>query len=28
MEYNHKTHSELGMSPLRAYIDHKDVGRP
>ena len=28
MEYNRKTHSELGLSPLRAYIDHKDVGRP
>ena len=28
MEYNHKTHSELGMSPLHCYLHHKDVGRP
>jgi transposase InsO family protein len=28
MEYNRKTHSELGMSPLQAFIQHKDVGRP
>jgi putative transposase len=28
MEYNHKTHSELGMSPLHCYLQHKDVGRP
>jgi len=28
MEYNRKTHSELGMSPLQCYLHHKDVGRP
>lgn len=28
MEYNRKTHSELGLSPLQAFIQHKDVGRP
>jgi putative transposase len=28
MEYNRKTHSELGMSPLQRYLQHKDVGRP
>ena len=28
MEYNRKLHSELGTSPLRSYLDHKDVGRP
>ncbi len=28
MEYNRKTHSELGMTPLQAAIQHKDVGRP
>ena len=28
MEYNRKPHSELGMSPLQCYLQHKDVGRP
>ena len=28
MEYNHKTHSELGKSPLQCYLQDKDVGRP
>jgi hypothetical protein len=28
MEYNRKTHSELGTSPLQCYLHHKDVGRP
>ena len=28
MEYNRKTHSELGESPLQRYLHHKDVGRP
>jgi transposase InsO family protein len=28
MEYNRKTHSELGQSPLQRYLHHKDVGRP
>jgi hypothetical protein len=28
MEYNRKTHSELGTSPLDRYLHHKDVGRP
>jgi putative transposase len=28
MEYNRKAHSELGQSPLQAYLHHKDVGRP
>lgn len=28
MEYNRTTHSELGMSPLQAALQHKDVGRP
>jgi transposase InsO family protein len=28
MEYNRKIHSELGISPLQAFIQHKDVGRP
>ena len=28
MEYNRKTHSELGQSPLQCYLHHKDVGRP
>jgi len=28
MEYNRKTHSELGQSPLQRYVHHKDVGRP
>ena len=28
MEYNRKTHSEIGQSPLSRYLDTKDVGRP
>jgi len=28
MEYNRKTHSELGMTPWQAARQHKDVGRP
>jgi putative transposase len=28
MEYNRKTHSELGQSPLQRFLHHKDVGRP
>ena len=28
MEYNRAVHSELGHSPLRGYLDGKDVGRP
>ena len=28
MEYNRKTHSELGMTPLQAALQHKEVGRP
>jgi putative transposase len=28
MEYNRKTHSELGTSPLQRYLHHKDVSRP
>jgi putative transposase len=28
MEYNRKTHSELGQSPLQCYLQDKDVGRP
>ena len=28
MEYNRKSHSELGESPLQRYVHHKDVGRP
>ena len=28
MEYNRKLHSELGLSPLQCFVDHKDVGRP
>jgi len=28
MEYNRKLHSELGQSPLQAYLDVHDVGRP
>jgi len=28
MEYNRKTHSELGMAPWQAARQHKDVGRP
>lgn len=28
MEYNRKTHSELGESPLQRFLHHKDVGRP
>ncbi|MFA5654476.1 MAG: DDE-type integrase/transposase/recombinase [Desulfomonilia bacterium] len=28
LEYNRKTHSEIGQSPLSRYLDTKDVGRP
>jgi transposase InsO family protein len=28
MEYNRKTHSELGSSPLHRYLNDKDAGRP
>jgi hypothetical protein len=28
MEYNRKLHSELGMSPLQRFREHKDVSRP
>ena len=28
MEYNRKTHSELGCSPLARYLHARDVGRP
>jgi transposase InsO family protein len=28
MEYNRKTHSELGQSPLQRFLHHKDVSRP
>ena len=28
MEYNRKVHSELGMTPWQAALQHKDVGRP
>lgn len=28
MEYNRKIHSELGQSPLQAYLDTREVGRP
>ena len=28
MEYNRKLHSELGMTPWQAALQHKDVGRP
>lgn len=28
VEYNRKTHSELGMTPWEAALQHKDVGRP
>jgi len=28
MEYNRKTHSELGRSPLQCFLHDKDVGRP
>ena len=28
MEYNRKVHSETGQTPLRRYLDDKDVGRP
>jgi transposase InsO family protein len=28
MEYNRKTHSALGQSPLHSFLQHKDVGRP
>jgi hypothetical protein len=28
MEYNRKPHSELGTTPLQAFLHHKDVGRP
>jgi hypothetical protein len=27
MEYNRKVHDELGVAPLRRYLDHKGVGR-
>jgi transposase InsO family protein len=27
-EYNRKRHTELGMTPLRRFLDGKDVGRP
>jgi putative transposase len=27
-EYNRKRHSELGTTPLRRFLDGKDVGRP
>ena len=28
MEYNRKVHSETGQTPLRRYLEDKDVGRP
>ena len=28
LEYNRKRHSELGTTPLRRFLDGKDVGRP
>lgn len=28
VEYNRKTHSELGASPLQRFLHHKDVSRP
>jgi hypothetical protein len=28
MEYNRKIHSELGQTPLQAYLDTREVGRP
>jgi hypothetical protein len=28
MEYNRKVHAETGQTPLRRYLDDKDVGRP
>jgi len=28
LDYNHRIHSELGVSPLRRFLDGKDVGRP
>lgn len=28
LEYNRKLHTEIGMAPLRRYLDGKDVGRP
>ena len=28
LEYNRKVHSELGQTPLQAYLDTREVGRP